>query len=283
MIDNLNGGNQEEHANQGGGNSEVPADTGTERHTNNETDNPAEATRSPEDGLEPAYEWIVSTAWPKFRLTVSSPNFWIAIATVVIAGATIAYTHYARRQWTAMEGQLLEMQKQTLLTRQQLVGTQGAVLKDSETVSAQGFGMSLINIHEIPAVKTHISVRLTLISLPKGQPLNGPVLYETEEPLIAKDKEFRRYWPVPWPQREFRENDWPGTRAVKAEGEYTYGDGLGGMANESFCIVYLPRLHIASKDESISIETPVKCERLETTIRDVQFRMNEANQEKRPN
>jgi hypothetical protein len=171
--------------------------------------------------------------------------------------------------------------QQVKLMRQQLVGTQAAALKFSTGFSAEGFEIGVVNIHDVAAIGTHITIRMTLASLPKGLPLGSPVINEVTVPLIVKDKPFGRQWPVPWPQQEFRGNDWPGKRAVRVDGEYSYEDGFGNKISESFCTVYLPRFKIIMKGESASGEGSVPCEGLESTIRDVQARMKEAAEEKK--
>lgn len=45
--------------------------------------------------------------WPVRALT--NVGFRTTVATIAIAAATIAYTHYAKKQWTTMENQLKEM------------------------------------------------------------------------------------------------------------------------------------------------------------------------------
>jgi len=171
--------------------------------------------------------------------------------------------------------------EQVKLMRQQLIGTQAAALKFSTGFSAEGFEVGITNIHDVAAIGTHITVRMTQVSLPKGLPLGGSVVNEVTVPLIVKDKPFGRQWPVPWPQQEFRGDDWPGKQAVRVEGEYSYDDGFGNKVSESFCTVYLPRFRIIMKNESASGEGPVECEGLESTIRDVSARMKEATQEKK--
>jgi len=49
----------------------------------------------------------------RFRLkrVQTSSSFWTAIATVVIAATTVVYTHYARKQWEAMNAQLPQLKE----------------------------------------------------------------------------------------------------------------------------------------------------------------------------
>lgn len=46
------------------------------------------------------------------RRVIANSSLWTAAATVVIAVATVFYTHYARKQWEVMNSQLVEITKQ---------------------------------------------------------------------------------------------------------------------------------------------------------------------------
>src|SRR5882762_3649802 len=61
--------------------------------------------------------------WPQRIETIC------AVLLVVITGT---YTYYANKQWSAMKGQLKEMQSQTTLSRQQLIGAQAAIVVVAE-------------------------------------------------------------------------------------------------------------------------------------------------------
>ena len=75
---------------------------------------PKKIQRHAQRAIAIAYKWTVRVALPWIgRRIITNSNFWMAIATVVIAVATIAYTHYARQQWGVMNSTLAEIQKQT--------------------------------------------------------------------------------------------------------------------------------------------------------------------------
>jgi hypothetical protein len=221
------------------------------------------------------------------RVTANA-TVWIAVFTFVSVAVSVGTFLILRSQLRELhdggvDTHTLAQQavNQTTLLRQQVVGTQAAALRFSTGFSAEGFEIGVVNIHDVAAIGTHITIRMTLASLPKGLPLSRPVINEVTVPFIVKDKPFGRQWPVPWPQQEFRGNDWPGKRAVRVDGEYSYEDGFGNKVSESFCTVYLPRFRIVMKGESASGEGSVPCEGLEYTIRDVQARMKEAAEEKK--
>jgi hypothetical protein len=111
-----------------------------------EHSNSLESAAKKKDGaryLRTCTEWLRFTLWKKWLKPVGmSSGFWTAAATVAIFITTMVYTYYARKQWeamgnqvTAMQNQLTEMQKQSSLMRQQLVGTQAAVVDINEPVS----------------------------------------------------------------------------------------------------------------------------------------------------
>lgn len=62
-------------------------------------------------------------------MAARSANFWTALATVVIACATIAYTVYASKQWNAMNETLNEIRKQTPLIQAQSAAAQNSVIE----------------------------------------------------------------------------------------------------------------------------------------------------------
>lgn len=218
-----------------------------------------------------------------YRLT--KRQFCVATTTLVVLGVYTGIAGYQglqmKRATDAAKESSDAAAQQVKLMRQQLVGTQAAALKFSTSFNMQGFEVGFANIHDVAAIGTHVTVRMTPVSLPKGLPLGSSVMNEATVPRIEKDKPFSRQWPVPWPQQEFRGQDWPGKRAVRAEGTYSYDDGFGNKVSQSFCTVWLPRFNIVMKAENAYGGGPVECEGLESTIRDVWARMKEAAQEKK--
>lgn len=103
MRDEFHEEQGEERHDDDGGDPEVPfRDAVDGAHdkpdSRNETQAPNQHPRAIVGFLKPTITWI----WEKL---VINDKFWIVLATFVIAGATIRYTVYARRQWKALNDQ----------------------------------------------------------------------------------------------------------------------------------------------------------------------------------
>lgn len=88
---------EQDNADEGGEDAEIPlvlAAAGTTSHKNHSE----EKTYSAKNYIRPALDRL-RPIWLNTWIVARSPNFWTAIATVVIAVSTIFYTVYARRQW----------------------------------------------------------------------------------------------------------------------------------------------------------------------------------------
>ncbi len=184
-------------------------------------------------------------------------------------------------QWCAMRGQLEEMGRQGNLMRQQLVGTQAAVLRLSTNFDIEGFVFGLTNIREVDATKVYVKTTMTPISLPNGGTLASPVVHEVRPQRIEKDNPFAERLPIPWPLQRDMQEGWPGRRTVKVDGEYGYEDGFGTKILGTFCDIWLPILNITTKRENATVGGSVPCEGIENTIRDILARKKEADEEKK--
>jgi len=227
----------------------------------------------------PDPEEALKRFWETLRKPENSSTI-VAVATIVIAGAAIFGIFVGLLQWSAISGANQISQQQAMIMRQQLVGTQAAVLKFTTGFNLEGFFIGFTNIHDVAATGAQVTIHMTPVSLPMELPLGEPITGEVTFPIVDKDTPVSQMWPVPWPLQEFRGNDWPGKRAVRVEGAYTYGNGFGDKISESFCTVWLPRSNVVTKAENAFFGGPVNCEGLESIIRDVQARMREAAQEK---
>jgi hypothetical protein len=206
--------------------------------------------------------------WNYFARHLNS-NRIIAGFTVEIALTGIGYTIFAALQWSVMSGQLTELQMQTKLTRQQLVGTQAAVLKASTGFGIEGFEFGLANSRDVDAMNVSVKVMMTPVSLPGGVRLADSVVQSASAKRVTKDLGFSKRWPIPWPVQHDMQEGWPGKRTVKVEGEYSYEDGFGDTTAGTFCDVWLPVTNIVSKHENAWLGGPTQCEGIENTIRDV--------------
>ena len=109
MIDEFDKCENEENANYNGGDPKVPVFLRSFRTTMNKSAAKVKAyypTRCVQQAL--TYVWMgICWVW---RKVLTNAAFWTALATVVIAFATIYYTRYAKKQWQAMDKQLRDFE-----------------------------------------------------------------------------------------------------------------------------------------------------------------------------
>jgi hypothetical protein len=194
-----------------------------------------------------------------------------AIALFALASVIVGFL-----QWSVMDNQLT-------LTRQQLVGTQAAVLKISRSFDIEGFVLGLTNIRDVDATQVYIKTVMTPVSLPDETALGSPVFHERRLPRIEKDNPFAERSPIPWPLQGAMQEGWPGNRSVKIDTEYSYEDGFGTKISGSFCDMWLPILTITTKRENATVGGAIPCDGIENTIRDISARKQEAEAEKKKN
>jgi len=72
-----------------------------------------------------------------FRIIFSSSSAWNAVASIVIAVATVVYVVYAHRQWVAMSGQLSEMHDSTASAKTAAADTLGEMQRSSAASDQQ--------------------------------------------------------------------------------------------------------------------------------------------------
>lgn len=90
-------------------------------------------------------------AWRGIKPVVGSSNVWIAVATIVIAISTIAYTRYARKQWDVMRRQLDFTERPWILLDKFAV--EGPLVFDSGGGAAITFGFEIKNTGQSPAIR----------------------------------------------------------------------------------------------------------------------------------
>jgi len=191
------------------------------------------------------------------------------------------YVYETKRTNDLTQQALGQAQKQTDLMREQLVGTQAAVLKVSPSFDIHGFSIGATNIRDVAATNIQVKVRMLPVTLPKGTLESAPIIHEVTAMRVQKDNAFFRQWPIPWPQPDFMEKGWPGNRGIRVEVEYSYADGFGDRISDSLCMVRVPRFNIVTKRENAWGGGPVACEGLESTIGNILARMREAAKENR--
>ncbi len=202
------------------------------------------------------WSWV-RWLWPNVFMNAA---LWTAIATVVIAYANIKYTQYAGKQWVEMHNAavvasntLEEMKRQTFLSRQQLVGTEAAVL-DLSVPYDDGSGVltvQLSNNGHATAAKIHLSVDASQQKLQDGTLIGDPFHFEPPVQPIPSGKGLGHTWTLPWhlTERERQQGghwppDWPGKRTFVFRAEVTYQNGFGDEIRQEVCRQWLPGFSI---------------------------------------
>jgi hypothetical protein len=130
------------------------------------------------------------------RVTADATK-WIAIFTFVSVAVSVGAFLILRSQLKEMHDGGVDTHtlaeqavNQNILLRQQIVGTQAAVLKSSTNFTIGGFALNLSNIRDVAAADIHVKIVMTPISLPQGLPRGVPETYDATEQRIEKDNGF---------------------------------------------------------------------------------------------
>jgi len=114
MVDKFPSGNQDESRTNDSGDPEVPI-VAHPHEASTKKQEPGKYARRTAHYISIAYQFVLASLGWLFKgvkIAFQSANFWIAIATVVIAVSTSIYAYYAGKQWKAMDRQLDQMIKQ---------------------------------------------------------------------------------------------------------------------------------------------------------------------------
>lgn len=242
------------------------------------------------------YKWTRFTAHAWIKRHFPSPGAWTALATIVIALLTYAYVRYARKQWkamndqvTAMQAQLKEMQKQTMISRDELVGTKAAVLDVGIGLSDAGqLNVGLSNDGHVTATDIHFHLNASKNSVQDGTRIGSPLIFEPDVKPIQASRGLTWIWTLPWRPRQlgpegYWPKGWPGTVTYTFWGNYSYQDGFGDTAQQWFCKQWLPRLSIASSKQGSAYSGGglFDCTDMTTDIHSIRKQEEEAEAEQR--
>ncbi len=182
MVDQPHGNSDEQNARDERGGPEVPTRSAPDHR---DAEQAAKEKQNSEREIHKRFTWLREGVWPWVIRTASNSNVWTALATVVIAISTIVYTHYAIKQWTAMNKTLGEIQKQTPEVQKQAAAAQSQweVMQDADRpwidvdiaitsplafdgkAAGTAFTFTLSNIGLSPAQNISINPRLTFATL----------------------------------------------------------------------------------------------------------------------
>jgi hypothetical protein len=173
---------------------------------------------------------------------------------------------------------------QAKLIRQQLVGTEAAVLDAGLNLSSDGqLEAWLNNTGMVTATDIHFSLEATENSLRSGSRIGAPLHFEPAVPPIGASKGFSKIWPVPWHPEQLDKKgagstDWPGDVTYIFRGTYSYQDGFGDRIDQEFCKEWLPDFRIVSAQQTTGGGGLYPCDDIAATVRSVQERQKKAAQ-----
>ena len=170
------------------------------------------------------------------------------IAAAIYAGVAASQSSTFNQQLTAMNKTYGEIQKQTTMMRQQLVGTQAAVIEVSPPVwnpTTQSLSITLVNVNQGAVAGTVTSFRANLQrkTWPAEKPIGEPLPIELMSPItLVKGGQFAVEKSPPWPlpPKLKDQRSWPGKEIVILEGSYTYRNGFDDSLSGTFCYLWLP-------------------------------------------
>lgn len=222
-------------------------------HTNEprtDQDFPTKHENAAKRQLQIAHEWVRFTAWRiGIKPTITSSGFWTAFATIIIAGATLVYVHYARKQWQAMSRQLTVMQRTLKLTRSQLESASGAVVyawRPFSFVTPTDMAINLSNSGHTTARHIHGALDISFFSVPAGNPAGKRVQRTLNVasigPFNASDPDSgnsRYQWRIPDAVSKQEARDMAaGKIGMKANLRLSYNDGFRVVKDDD-CYVRL--------------------------------------------
>lgn len=235
--------------------------------------------------------------WDRAKLVAEFVGIvFLIIYTLYTAGIYCAN----RRAAEAAHDTLGEIQKQTTLMRQQLVGTQAASL-DYLTPAWHGLteqeegkvSETLINRGLVSARDAQLDVTVTRERLSDFKPLGLPITFHRGPEIVKAGDRMVLEWHMPWklkvivsPQGpSFPLNDWPkdwpGTETTEINGVFKYNDGFDDVVTKRFCFRWLPMFSYAGPTYSQGIGGMPTCEDTLSTIQWALAKRNELDAQRK--
>lgn len=195
-----------------------------------------------------AYESETSqNARNEFRKQLRVQKY-LTIGTWLAFGAAVIYATIAARQLRATNNTYQQIQKQTDLMRQQLIGNQAAVITttippfSSDTnLSERELIFQLDNTGALVGTLISFEAEVQRRSLPKGTPIGEPTIVRAQNKKIQKGRPFQAHAYLGWSLPELKSGEaWPGNEFVTVEGSYTYENGFDERFTQRLCYVWVP-------------------------------------------
>ncbi|MGA7693793.1 MAG: hypothetical protein WCA76_02125 [Candidatus Sulfotelmatobacter sp.] len=168
---------------------------------------------------------------------------WLAVVTTLTFLAAGIYAGIAANQSSTMNNTYGEIQKQTTMMRQQLVGTQAAILYMPEPRwdnMKQELVFTIGNNGMLIGVLKNFDATIQKKSLPAQRPIGKPIsIYVSNRPIQKGGTETIDQ-ALPWKLPEVKDVAlWPGKEFVTVDGSFTYDNGFGEPLTQRFCFLWM--------------------------------------------
>lgn len=166
----------------------------------------------------------------------------------IYTGYTIKIYRANDRAATAAHDTLGEIQKQTTLIRQQLVGTQAAIINFNGPQwqpATNTLTFPFLNDGHITGTVTDFSATIQRKTFPGMVPIGTAISVGFPYHQVAGTGrfDFDKLLSEPLPQTDV--SKWPGNEIVVFEGKWSWDDGFGDKSPVlNFCYFWIPRWHL---------------------------------------
>jgi hypothetical protein len=230
--------------------------------------------RHKEHALQKALFWVTLAGTVAAVTAASGAIYYAAIAKETY-GEIQRQTAAAICAANAAQNAAIAAQEQATLMRQQLIGTQAAVLQMSfQVIPAGEIEVALAPSGVVKAKDVHVVFSATREHISPERPFGETVTYSKSVPfvgpLIWSDHEI-----LPWHFPDISRSDgewpdkWPGNETVRIEGKTTYDNGFGDKEIATECIKWLPHYTIKTANGAVQGGGFTSCTAFDETVRTV--------------
>lgn len=178
-----------------------------------------------------------------------------------------------------------QIQQQTTLMRQQLVGSQGAVLLPSPlTFNSVGqLAAGLQNIGHVTSTIDSFQVEASKETIKDSTRIGSSIVFEPVVDPIASERGFSKTWQLPWRPAQLTDKPvwpkgWPGKYTYEFRLIVTYENGFGDKLHLNFCQKWLPGFSIQYKLQSSGGGGMYDCDVFQQSIKSVLEQERKAEQ-----
>ncbi len=186
------------------------------------------------------------------------------IVLCVYAAYTIKIYYANQKAADAAQRTLGEVQKQTTLTRQQLVGTMSAVLTfepritNDPLTATEVVLVQLLNQGHVIAPEAHATVQIETISFPNLNKLLESQTYTVVAQQVGPGAGWSRQYPLQdfaQPERQFATQ----RKTITVKGTFWFDNGFGDKFEQPICFTYIGNYHFKTEEGGSTSGPMVLC------------------------